>query len=163
MGLPVKYAIGAFIQALGQNEGLEEELQRLGTAAHIYIGTGLGDIVTQYEQSLALHRAQRQWERFWAAAERNSARRIHEERREAHDGADPTYTEDGAPIPPRPESVPEEERDLAEEAWWNFWSLRSPQLRNRKSTDSRAVSGDIIGARRLPPLPASAILSSPNS
>src|SRR6476646_3800459 len=48
MGPMVKYAIGAFIQALGQNAGLEACLQALGTRCHVYIGTGLGDIsVTQ--------------------------------------------------------------------------------------------------------------------
>src|SRR3954463_13123631 len=31
MGAPVKYAVGAFIQALGQNPGLEKVLQELGT------------------------------------------------------------------------------------------------------------------------------------
>ena len=51
MGLPVQYAIGSFIQALGQNPGLETELKRLGTGAHVYVGTGLGDFDTQYQQS----------------------------------------------------------------------------------------------------------------
>ncbi|MCP3964410.1 MAG: beta-ketoacyl synthase [bacterium] len=147
MGLPVKYAVGAFIQALGQNPGLEQELQSLGTDAHIYIGTGLGDIVTQYEQSLAFHRAQRRWERFWASPERNSERRIYEERRAAEDGADPTHTDDGSPIPPRPETVPAEDRDLAEEAWWNFWTLRSKQLESyleeMRQIESIAVKGDV--------------------
>lgn len=147
MGLPVKYAIGAFIQALGQNPGLEQELQRLGTGTHVYVGTGLGDIVTQYEQSLALHRAQRRWERFWASPLQNSERRIYEERRAAEDGAAPTHTDDGAPIPPRPEAVPEAERDLAEEAWWNFWALRSPQLKvyleEMRAIEAIGVEGDI--------------------
>ncbi len=147
MGLPVKYAIGAFIQALGQNPGLEQELQRLGTGTHVYVGTGLGDIVTQYEQSLALHRAQRRWERFWASPLQNSERRIYEERRAAEDGAAPTHTDDGAPIPPRPEAIPETERDLAEEAWWNFWALRSPQLRvyleEMREIEAIGVEGDI--------------------
>ena len=147
MGLPVKYAIGAFIQALSQNPGLEQELTTLGNQAHIYVGTGLGDIVTQYEQSLAFHRAQRRWQRFWASAQRNSERRIYEERRAAKDGAGPTHTEAGAPIPPRPESVPEEDRDLAEEAWWDFWAVRSPQLKTyleeMRAIESVAVEGDV--------------------
>ena len=147
MGLPVKYAVGAFIQALGQNPGLEQELQELGTEAHVYVGTGLGDIVTQYEQSLAFHRAQRRWQRFWAAPQRNSERRIYEERCAARDGAHPTHTDSGAPIPPRPDSVPEEDRDLAEEAWWNFWMVRSPQLKayleEMRAIESVAVEGDV--------------------
>ncbi|MEM7353333.1 MAG: beta-ketoacyl synthase N-terminal-like domain-containing protein [Acidobacteriota bacterium] len=147
MGLPVKYAIGAFIQALGQNPGLEQELQTLGTAAHIYIGTGLGDIVTQYEQSLAFHRAQRRWERFWANPERNSERRVYEDRWATENGAAPTQTEDGTPIPPRPESVTEEDRDLAEEAWWSFWAQRSPQLQTyldeMRAIEAIGVEGDV--------------------
>ncbi len=46
MDLPTQYAIGAFIQALGQNPGLEAELRRLGTEAHVYVGTGLGALAT---------------------------------------------------------------------------------------------------------------------
>ncbi len=147
MGLPVKYAIGAFIQALGQNPGLEQELQQLGTGAHVYIGTGLGDIVTQHEQSLAFHRAQRRWERFWAAPHQNSERRVYEKRRAYKDGAEPTHTDGGAPIPPRPETVPAEDRDLAEEAWWNFWTVRSPQLKSylqeMRAIEAVAVEGDV--------------------
>src|SRR5580693_4775206 len=45
---PSLYAIGAFIQALGQNAGIETELQRLGTRCHVYIGTGLGNVATMY-------------------------------------------------------------------------------------------------------------------
>ncbi len=75
MGQPIQFAIGSFIQALGQNPGLEQELQKLGRRAHVYIGTGLGDLGVQYESSLGLYRAQRHWDRFWAKAERNSARR----------------------------------------------------------------------------------------
>ena len=42
MGQPTLYAIGAFIQSLGQNPGIEQELQELGGLAHVYVGTGLG-------------------------------------------------------------------------------------------------------------------------
>ena len=44
MGNMAKYAMGAFIQALSQNPGMESELQKLETKAHIYVGTGLGDL-----------------------------------------------------------------------------------------------------------------------
>ena len=50
MDLPVLYAIGSFIQALGQNPGLEAELKALGTAAHVYMGTGLGCVQTVAKQ-----------------------------------------------------------------------------------------------------------------
>ncbi|MEA2462657.1 MAG: 3-oxoacyl-[acyl-carrier-protein] synthase, partial [Acidobacteriota bacterium] len=42
MGPMVQFAIGAFIQSLGQNPGLEQYLQSLGTQCHVYVGTGLG-------------------------------------------------------------------------------------------------------------------------
>ena len=71
MDVPTQYAIGAFIQALGQNPGLEAELRSLGTAAHVYMGTGLGCIQTISQNTRALDRAQRRWDRFWA--ERNPA------------------------------------------------------------------------------------------
>ena len=71
MDLPVLYAIGSFIQALGQNPGLEGELRSLGTAAHIYMGTGIGCVQTVANCTRSLDRAQRRWDRFWA--ERNPA------------------------------------------------------------------------------------------
>ena len=47
MDLPTLYAIGAFIQALGQNPGLEAGADRAcGTAAHVYVGTGIGNVDT---------------------------------------------------------------------------------------------------------------------
>ena len=39
MGPIVQYAIGAFIQSLDQNPGIEWYLQSLGTKTHIYVGT----------------------------------------------------------------------------------------------------------------------------
>ena len=35
MDMPTQFAIGAFIQALGQNPGLEQELRRLGSRARL--------------------------------------------------------------------------------------------------------------------------------
>src|SRR5262249_304103 len=58
-GDPVRYAVGAFIQALGQNPGIEKTLQQLGQQAHLYIGTGVGDLPTVYEVSIAYYKAQR--------------------------------------------------------------------------------------------------------
>ena len=75
MGQPTQFAIGAFIQSLAQNPGLEQELQALGPRAHVYVGTGLGDLPTIRSISLDLYRAQRRWDRFWSAPERNSALR----------------------------------------------------------------------------------------
>jgi len=138
MGQPVQYAIGAFIQSLGQNDGLEAELKRLGTRCHVYVGTGVGDLPTHYEQSLALYRAQRRWNHFWASAERNSAlRAYHEDRSTAAHLA----------VPPSPDSAPEIERDVAEDAWWAFWAEQSPELREYlaevREIESIAVEGEV--------------------
>jgi hypothetical protein len=137
MGLPVQYAIGAFIQALGQNPGLEQELQRLGTRTHVYVGTGLGDLFTQYQQSIALYQAQRHWNRFWAAPDQNSVRR----RFEAGEGLD------GEPPPTRPQEVGEDERDAVEDRWWSFWADRSPELRGYleelRQIEDLAVEGEV--------------------
>ena len=71
MGQMVKYAIGAFVQSLGQNPGIEKLLQDLGPQAHIYVGTGLGDLATSFSVSQAYARAQRRWNRFWCHEEHN--------------------------------------------------------------------------------------------
>src|SRR5262245_31124950 len=59
MGPMVQYAMGAFIQSLGQNPGIETFLQSLGTRCHVYVGTGLGELTIQHEQSLAYERGLR--------------------------------------------------------------------------------------------------------
>lgn len=71
MDYPALYAVGAFIQALGQNRGLEEVLQRLGAAAHVYVGTGLGSLHTIHRESIALHERQERWTAFWAGREQD--------------------------------------------------------------------------------------------
>ena len=114
------YAVGAFIQSLGQNPGLEAELAALGGRAHVYVGTGLGSLPTIYRVSIAYHRAQRRWNRFWAQPERNAALRAH------RTGA-PAAAGDGEPPPPRPDPA-DPDRDLAEEAWDAYWAARSERL-----------------------------------
>ncbi|CAM3301137.1 beta-ketoacyl synthase [Corallococcus sp. ZKHCc1 1396] len=118
MGQPTQYAIGAFIQSLSQNPGIEKELQELGARAHVYVGTGLGDLPTIQNISLDLYRAQRRWDRFWASPEHNSAVRAWRETREPLEG-----------LPPEPSTIEEVERDKAEDDWWHFWAGRSPELR----------------------------------
>lgn len=122
MDRPTQFAIGSFVQALRQNPGLEEELTRLGTGTHVYVGTGLGNIPTLYEQSLALHRAQRRWDAFWAQPERNAALAAHlelaEDERRGIDG-----------VPPEPATVSPEGRPEAQEAWDRYWAGRSEALR----------------------------------
>ena len=140
MGKPTQYAIGAFIQALGQNAGLEQELQKLGTRTHVYVGTGLGDLPTAYDISMNLYRAQRRWNRFWAAPERNSALRRWLETREPLEG-----------LPPEPSGVEELQRDEAEDAWWQFWAERSPELREflaeQREIEGMGVEGTVESAK----------------
>jgi 3-oxoacyl-(acyl-carrier-protein) synthase len=69
---PAQYAIGAFIQSLAQNPGIEAELQNLRTAAHVYVGTGVGAIDSIYKASLKFEKARSRWNQFWAQPEHNS-------------------------------------------------------------------------------------------
>ncbi|MEO8275887.1 MAG: beta-ketoacyl synthase N-terminal-like domain-containing protein [Thermoanaerobaculia bacterium] len=121
MDLPTLYAIGAFVQALGQNPGIEQVLRELGTQAHVYVGTGLGALGTVEAVSLQLHRAQRKWDRFWASADRNEPLR-----RFRDNGELPP----GDPPPIDPATVGDEDRDEADERWWRYWSTQSSELRS---------------------------------
>jgi 3-oxoacyl-(acyl-carrier-protein) synthase len=136
MDLPVHYAIGSFIQALGQNPGLEQELRALGTAAHVYMGTGIGCIDTVSGETRALDRAQRRWDRFWA--ERNPAFQEHVSR----GGEAPQ----GSPADPTTVTDPEDRYD-AEAAWWHYWADSSPDLqvylRELAEIESLNVQGEI--------------------
>lgn len=123
MDLPAQYAIGAFIQALSQNPGIEEVLTSLGSAAHVYIGSGVGAIGTIHDESLALYRAQRRWNRFWAAEERNAALASYR-----RGSADREAFSDVPPDPAAEEHADPEARDQMEGAWWAYWAARSPQL-----------------------------------
>ena len=139
MGDPTLYAVGSFIQALGQNPGIEQELQALGPRCRVLVGTGLGDLPTIYDQSTSYWMAQRRWDRFWSAPERNAAYRHFLETESVEDGSEP---------PPHPESVEDpEERLEAENAWWSYWASKSDQLprylQQLSEVESLAVEGDI--------------------
>lgn len=69
MDYPTLYALGAFVQALEQNAGIEAELRALGPKAHVYIGTGVGALGVIYDASIKLHEAQKRWNEFWAGRE----------------------------------------------------------------------------------------------
>jgi 3-oxoacyl-[acyl-carrier-protein] synthase II len=139
MDLPTLYAIGAFIQALGQNPGLEEELTRLGTRAHVYVGTGIGSVASIAEGARALDRAQRRWDRFWAEKNPDLA---------AHLAASPEERAARRPdAPALPDDVPPEERPEAEEIWWHYWAGCSPDLAayldELRQIEAIGVDGDI--------------------
>jgi 3-oxoacyl-(acyl-carrier-protein) synthase len=120
MDLPTKFAIGAFIQALGQNPGLEQELTRLGNQTHVYIGSGLGALGTIGDTAVHLYRAQRRWNRFWAQPERNAALAEHL--------AHPERLDPMLEVPLAPEEAPPDAVEDAEDAWWAFWARRSREL-----------------------------------
>ncbi len=132
------FAVGAFIQALGQNPGLEQELQALGTQTHIYVGTGIGNIITISQVALTHDRAQRAWDRFWA--ERNPEleqwKAESPEERAARTG-----------VPPVPETLPFEDRADADRAWWHYWAGASPDLhtylQELAEIESLAVEGNV--------------------
>jgi 3-oxoacyl-(acyl-carrier-protein) synthase len=69
MDYPSIYAVASFIQALGQNPGIEKVLQDLGRQTHVYVGTGLGSVHSIYEASIAHHEAQKKWDAFWSGRE----------------------------------------------------------------------------------------------
>jgi hypothetical protein len=116
MDHPTLYAIGAFIQSLGQNPGLEEELRALGTAAHVYLGCGIGAIGTIHDATLELYHAQRRWDRFWAQPTRNPLLQRH------------LTAEPDPDAPPPPELADRDERERAEGAWWRYWAAKAPGL-----------------------------------
>ncbi|HEX9638645.1 MAG TPA: beta-ketoacyl synthase N-terminal-like domain-containing protein [Acidobacteriota bacterium] len=149
MGAPVQYAIGAFIQALGQNPGIETTLRDLGIQTHVYVGTGVGDIPVTYEVAIGYYKAQRRWDRFWAAPERCCARRDFQaasesaraELRAAH------------AIPPEPvdrgDPIALEEQ---QEAFDRYWARRSDGLQGyleqARRIQSEPVAGEVESAKK---------------
>jgi 3-oxoacyl-(acyl-carrier-protein) synthase len=131
------YAVGAFIQALGQNPGLEQELQALRGEAHVYVGTALGSLPTIYDACRRYERAQRAWNRFWARPANNAALRNY------------LVGECTAPdgVPPAPDSVPADEREEHEDAWNEFWAQRSDALvsylAELRAIEGLAVEGEV--------------------
>lgn len=132
MDMPAQFAIGAFVQALGQNPGLEQVLQELGASTHVYVGSGLGNIDTIFQASIALDRAQRRWNRFWSDPAHNSALR------------------DSGELPP---STPPGVDPDAEDAWRAAWTARSPELARYlaelSAIESIAIEGNNIEAGKL--------------
>jgi len=126
MGNMVKYAIGAFIQSLGQNPGIEKVLSALGTQAHVYVGTGLGDYPKQYELSIKYYRAQQRWNEFWCSDECHpelaSYRKSTEEEKEKFRAAI------NAPVDPESLGIDAIGYEDATEAWQLFWLERSDAL-----------------------------------
>ena len=130
------YAIGAFIQSLGQNQGIEQELSALGALAHVYIGSALGSYPTMYDQSIQHYKALRRWNRFWTAPERNTAYRDF-------------LGGNGPPPPvPAPENTTDPDQRLdAIDSWNAFWARQSDGLEQflteLRAIESIGVEGDV--------------------
>ncbi|MEO1334753.1 MAG: beta-ketoacyl synthase, partial [Myxococcota bacterium] len=121
MGLPVKYALGSFIQAMKDRPALEGILRELGTQAHVYVAMGLGDLPTTHDQTLRHYHGQRNWDRFWAEPTRNRALKDYLDDPIAYRAATPD-------VPTDPADVPVEARTQAEDGWWKYWAGRSEVL-----------------------------------
>ncbi len=132
------YAISAFIQSLGQNPGLEQELQGLGQQAHVYVGTGLGNLPTIARTTIEAWKAQRRWNRFWADPARNPLVTAWQDGDAALRAAHPT-------APPHPGNLSGEARDEAEEAFDAYWAERSPALAEYLAELRSAESIDVVG------------------
>jgi 3-oxoacyl-(acyl-carrier-protein) synthase len=144
MGPMVQYAIGAFIQSLEQNAGIEQYLQSLGTQCHVYVGTGLGDITITQQQALLFDRTLRRWNEFWAKPDRCAPLRRH-----LAGGLDPN-----APQNPIELELGSEAWIEAKYAWEAWWAARSDVLAEYLA-EARTVH-----AEPVPPSSGSAKLSS---
>lgn len=144
MGPMVQYAIGAFIQSLGQNPGIEQFLQSLGTRCHVYVGTGIGDITVTQSESLKYERTLRRWNEFWAAPERCAALQAHLE------GAADTE----APRSPAELPIGTEAWIEAKYEWESYWAAKSNAL-GEYLNEARLIHGEPV-----PPSSGSAKLSS---
>lgn len=144
MGPMVQFAIGAFVQSLSQNPGIEQFLQSLGTQCHVYIGTGIGDITVTQEQTLVYERTLRRWNEFWARPECCAPLRRHQEGH--HDSE--------APSDPAEHQLGTEEWIEAKHTWEAYWAGKSDALAAYLA-EARLVHSDPV-----PPSSGSAKLSS---
>lgn len=125
MGDNVQFAVGATIQALSSQPGLEALVTKADDACHVYIGSGVGDLCESYKASASLARAQRVWNHHWAQPAHNAALR----RFQAEGVVPPGAV--GAEAPPAdPSALPvdSEERREAVVAWEAYWAKRSDEL-----------------------------------
>lgn len=121
MGDNVQYAVGATIQALQSQPGLEAAVKELDDACHVYVGSGVGDLPQSYLAERSLAKATRTWNHFWAQPERCAARRHYE--LEGQFEANPP-----PPVDPKTLPVDSEARFEALTAWEAYWATRSDRL-----------------------------------
>lgn len=145
MGNMVKYAIGAFIQSLQQNPGMDKLLQDLETQAHVYVGTGLGDFSLQYDRVLVYYKAQKRWNRFWCQEDKNKELAAYH-----HASSDEKQRiRNQLESPPDPAGMDSsnESYEDAQEAWYAFWIQRSDGLKRYleelREIEAEGLTGDI--------------------
>jgi 3-oxoacyl-[acyl-carrier-protein] synthase II len=146
MGNMVKYALGAFIQALEQNPAIERVLQGLKTQAHIYVATGLGDFPLHYEKAMKYNKAQQRWNRFWCREACHSELAAYRAMTSPAAKTD-LRAEFGAPPDPEDfDPLDENHEDIAE-TWYAFWVNQSGGLRQYldelKQIEAESITGDI--------------------
>ncbi len=145
MGCTTLYALGAFIQALQQNPGIEDTLKELGPQTEVLIGTGVGDLPTQYDVSIGLRDGQRRWNRHWAHPDRNADRKTWETTDDTE--RERLTSEWAVPDDPRPMAVDSFERENAHAVWDGFWMRRSEllheYLREFEAIEAQGIEGDI--------------------
>jgi 3-oxoacyl-(acyl-carrier-protein) synthase len=120
MGDNALFAIGAAIQAIESNPGLEKAVREADQGTHIYIGSGVGDVSKTATADAEFRRASRAWNRYWSAPERCEPMRRYLESGEVP--AEPP------PPPPSSFAVDSEERWEATQAWDAYWAARSEAL-----------------------------------
>lgn len=150
MGNTVKYAVGAFIQALEQNPDIEPLLSELGSQTHIYVGTGLGDFPLQYEISIRHHRAQQKWNLFWCQDEYHSELKAY--RLAGVEQKAMIREEIGAPPDPAEIDPWSESHDEIKERWHAFWVGRSDglheYLERQRQIEAESIAGDIENGKK---------------
>lgn len=145
MGNMVKYAIGAFIQSLQQNPGIDKLLQDLQTQAHVYVGTGLGDFPLQYDRVLIYYKAQKRWNRFWCQEDQNKELAAYHRA----SSEDKQRIRNQLQSPPDPAGIDSgnENDEEAQEAWYAFWVQRSDGLKRYleelREIEAEGLTGDI--------------------
>ncbi len=143
MGPMVQFAIGAFIQSLGNNPGIEQYLQSLGMRCHVYVGTGIGDITVTQSEAIRYERVLRRWNEFWAAAERCAPLRDHLA----------GTTDSSAPPNPSELTIGSEEWIETKYDWEAYWAEKSDSL-TQYLTEAREIHSEPV-----PPASGSAKLS----
>lgn len=146
------FAIGAFIQAVEQNPGMEAELQGLGSEAQVHVATGMGPIPILYEASLDYHYAQDRWNAFWVRRERNPALAAWQDQGQEPEALEGVSGAEG-PLPPDPATLPEPDQPLARVRWNAWWAPRSPDLRrylgHLADIDALAVESGAVQSAKL--------------